>query len=83
MIITKSSYYHHTSSLIVIFLILHIADYSTIDHRSINNRLTISYQNFSDLVPIVRSLIDKWSVDSRSSSIDCSLILWLYRSSMG
>ena len=83
MIITKSSYHYHTSVLIVMFLILHIADYGLIDHWSINGRLTISHQNFLDLVSIVRSSIDKWSTDSRSSSIDCSFILWLYRSSMG
>ena len=83
MIITKSSYYHHTSILIVMFLILHIADYGLIDHWSINGRLTINHQNFFDLVSIVRSSIDKWSIDSRSSSIDCSFIIWLYRSSMG
>ena len=73
MIITKSSYHHHTSILIVMFPILHIAAYGLIDHFSINGRLTISYQNFFDLVLVV----------FRSSSIDCSFILCLYRSSMG
>ena len=71
----ESSYYHHTSILIVVFLILRIADYGLIDHWSINDRLTISYQIFFDLVSIVRSSIDRWSIDSRLSSIDCSFIL--------
>ena len=76
----KSSYYHHISILIVMYLILHISDYGLVDHWSISDRLTISNQNVFHLVPIVRSLIDKWSIDSRSSSIDYSFILWLYRS---
>ena len=77
MMITKSSYYHHTN---IHTSILHIADY----HWSIDDRLTIKQLSKNvDLVSIIRSSIDKWSIDSRSSSIDCSFILWLYRSSMG
>ena len=52
-------------------------------HWSLIDKQLFSYQKIFDLVSIVRSSIDKWSIDSRSSSIECSFILWLYRSSMG